>query len=64
MRADLPDKRDPDFDVYHGRIGEIIEVLYDDASTETGDKRDSLLYRVEFDNGAIAEFRWRDLRSP
>lgn len=64
VRADLPDHTDPDHDVYHGRTGEIIEMLTDDAGTETGDERDSVLYRVEFENGEIADFRWRDLRPP
>jgi hypothetical protein len=34
----------------------------DDAPTETGDERDALLYRVEFDDEEVAEFRWQGLR--
>ena len=62
VRADLPDETDPDHELYHGRRGEIIEVLHDDAGKATGDERDSTLYRVEFEDGEVADFRWRDLR--
>ena len=62
VRIDIPDTSDPDFDRYHGRTGEIIEVLEDSAGMETGDERDSTIYRVEFGDGERADFRWRDLR--
>lgn len=64
IRADLPDETDPDYARYHGRRGEIIEVLHDDAGKAAGDERDSTLYRVEFEDGEVADFRWRDLRPP
>ena len=62
VRADLPDETDPDHELYHDRVGEIVEVLQDDANMETGDSRDGTIYRVQFENGEIADFRWRDLR--
>ncbi|GAB7095246.1 hypothetical protein JCM30237_23990 [Halolamina litorea] len=62
VRIDIPDKTDPDHERYHGRQGTIIEVLQDDAGESTGDERDSILYRVELDDGRVADFRWRDLR--
>ena len=62
VRADLPDETDPDHERYHGRYGEIVDVIHDDAGLETGDSRDSTLYRVEFENEEIVDFRWRDLR--
>lgn len=62
VRADLPDVTDPDHELYHGRTGVVIEVLHDDAGLETGDERDNTLYRVEFENGEKADFRWGDLR--
>jgi len=34
----------------------------DDAGLETGDERDGVIFRVRFDDGEIADFRWRDLR--
>jgi hypothetical protein len=64
VRADIPDVTDTDHELYHGRCGEIIEVVQDDAGTVTGDKRDSRIYRVEFENGEVVDFRWRDLRPP
>lgn len=62
VRADLPDETDLDHDRYHGRTGEVVELIRDDAGMETGDERDSVLYRIRFDNGEIADLRWRDLR--
>lgn len=62
VRIDIPDRSDPDFEVYHGDTGQIIEIIEDDAGLETGDTRDSYLYRVEFSDGGVGEFRWRDLR--
>lgn len=64
VRVDIPDTSDPDFDQHHGRRGEIVEVLQDDANMETGDSRDGTIYRVEFEDGETADFRWRDLRPP
>ena len=62
MRIDLPNKDDPDHERYHGRNGEVIELLRDDAGRETGDERDAVLYRVRLEDGEMADFRWRDLR--
>lgn len=62
VRIDIPDMDDPDFDRYHGRTGEIVEVIEDEAGEHTGDKRDSYLFEVEFENGDSDHFRWRDLR--
>lgn len=62
VRIDIPDTSDPDFGRYHRRVGEIIDIVEDSAGKQTGDKRDSYLFRVEFDGGERAEFRWRDLR--
>ena len=62
VRIDIPDETDPDHDQYHGATGEIIGTIDDDAGIETGDERDSQLYRVELSNGSVRDFRWRDLR--
>jgi hypothetical protein len=62
VRVDIPDERDPDFEAYHGRCGEVVEVFEDDAGDETGDERDEVLYRVRLDDGEQMDFRWRDLR--
>jgi len=64
VRIDLPDETDPDHDRFHGKHGTVIEVVSDDAQALTGDKRDSELYRVEFEDGTTTDFRWRDLRPP
>lgn len=64
VRIDIPDVSDPDHEQYHGRHGTVIAVIEDDAPAETGDERDAHIYRVEFDDCATADFRWRDLRPP
>lgn len=62
VRVDIPDETDPDFARYHGRTGVVVAKTGDDASEYTGDERDSILYRVEFPDGEVKDFRWRDLR--
>lgn len=64
VRIDIPNQDDPDFERFHGEQGVVVDVLDDAAGSETGDTRDSQLYRVELDTGAMMDFRWRDLRSP
>jgi hypothetical protein len=62
VKIDIPDQTDPDYDSFHGSIGEVVEVIHDDAGQYTGDWRDSALYRVEFEGEQKADFRWRDIR--
>jgi len=62
VQVDIPDKADPDFERYHRHCGIIVATVEDDASELTGDDRDDVLYRVEFDDGEQQDFRWRDLR--
>ena len=64
VRIDLPDVTDPDHERYHGQKGEVVCVLEDDVGLETGDERDNILYRVEFNGSEKKDFRWRDLRPP
>lgn len=62
VRIDIPDETDLDHDRLHGRRGEIVAVLEDDAGSVTGDERDDVLYRVQLDDGTEEHLRWRDLR--
>lgn len=62
VRIDIPDKSDPDHERYHDAFGTVVDVLEDDAGLETGDVRDSALFRVELDRGIHVDVRWRDLR--
>jgi ribosomal protein L21E len=64
VRIDIPDETDPDYNRLHGRYGEIIAILEDDAGAVTGDDRDAVLYRVQLDDGTKTDVRWRDLRPP
>lgn len=63
VRIDIPDKRDPDQTVYHGKHGTVVNVLADEADMMTGDDRDAFIYQVQLETGEQADFRWRDLRS-
>lgn len=63
VRIDIPDESDPDHERLHGEVGEIVQVLEDDAGTETGDARDSTLYRVALaGQEPTVDVRWRDVR--
>jgi hypothetical protein len=62
VRVDIPDEMDPDYTRLHGRHGEIIAILEDDAGTVTGDTRDGVLYRILLEDGTKTDVRWRDLR--
>ena len=62
VQIDIPDPADPDFDQYHGRVGEVVEVLEDDAGEQAGGERDAYLFSVEFSDGDQGQFRWCDLR--
>ena len=64
VRVDIPDETDPDHQEFHGEHGQVVAVLSDDADSVTADERDAQLYRVVFDSGETADFRWRDLRPP
>lgn len=64
VRIDIPDETDPDYDRLHGRHGEIVAILEDDAGAVTGDDRDAVLYRVRLSDGSETDVRWRDLRPP
>ena len=62
VRVDIPNKDDPDFDQFHSRRGTVVDVIEDDGGKVSGDGRDSVLYRVEFEDDTTQDFRWRDLR--
>lgn len=62
-RIDIPDETDPDHR-YHGRNGEIIAIIPDNASSVTGAEQDDGIYRVELGTGETVDVRSRDLRPP
>lgn len=63
VRIDIPDQTDPDHR-YHGKNGEVVTIIPDDAGDETGDPQDSGVYRVDLDTGDTIDVRARDLRPP
>jgi hypothetical protein len=63
VRIDIPDETDPDH-YLHGKHGKVIEILEDDAGTETGDDTDDIIYRVEIEEETVRDFRQHDLRPP
>jgi ribosomal protein L21E len=64
VRIDIPDETDPDHKRYHGKHGQVVDVLEDEAGTLTGDERDSTIYRVEFSNGEELDLRYKSIRPP
>lgn len=64
VRIDIPDHSDLDHKRFHGKHGEIIEIIKDDASNITKRNRDNTLYRVELDSDDVMDFREQDLRPP
>jgi ribosomal protein L21E len=64
VRIDIPDETDPDYELYHGLHGKIVETLSDDVAEITGESRDGLLYRVKLESDETIDVRWRDLRPP
>lgn len=62
VQIDIPDKDDPDHSRLHRKTGMIVEIFEDEAGRETGDPRDSYLFRVETSEDNIENLRWRDLR--
>lgn len=48
----------------HGKHGTVVDVLIDDAGRETGDPRDSHLYRVRLESGETLDVQSRDVRPP
>lgn len=63
MRVDIHDETDLDHHL-HGKQGVIVSTITDDAGSETGNPRDSRLYRVRFPDGEERDLRWHDLRPP
>lgn len=64
VRVDIPDTSDPDHEAFHGKHGVVTGIIEDAAGEVTEDERDSVLYRVQLDDGVEMDFRWRDLRPP
>ena len=64
VRIDIPDETDPDHDRYHGEHGRITDILEDEADMLTGDKQDSIIYRIQFSNGEELDIRHQAIRPP
>jgi hypothetical protein len=63
VRIDIPDRDDPDFARLHRRKGTVEGMFEDDAGLESGDVRDSDIYRISLDDSEeTIDVRWRDLR--
>lgn len=52
------DTVDPD-NVFHGETGEIIDIMFDDAGSVTGDAKDNFMYTVRLSDGTIPDIHFR-----
>lgn len=64
VRVDIPDETHPDHRKFHGRHGKIIAILSSGEDCETGYDRRGYEFRVVFDEGGYADFKWVFLRPP
>ena len=64
VRIDVPDETDPYHEQYHGKHGQIADILEDEAGSLTGDEQDSLIYQLQLDNGDNIDIRHRAIRPP
>ena len=62
VQVDIGESADPAFDAYHGRIGEITEILARDDGETAGGDRDVAPVVVAFANGGRVQLQWSDLR--
>jgi len=62
VRIDIPDESDPDHNQHHGKHGQVVEILEDEAGTLTDDERDSIIYRIQFSDGEELDFRHQSIR--
>ncbi len=62
VRIDIPDKTDPDFEEYHGRSGQVVNIFRDNLRMATERSSDGFLYTIRFDDGTTQSFREKDLR--
>lgn len=60
VRANILDETEPD----HGVHGTVVGGLEDDTGRTTGDERDSLPFRMEFEDGRVEDSCWHVLRPP
>lgn len=63
VRIDIPDENDIDH-AYHGRHGDVIDILTDDLHRLTGNPQDKYLYTIQFSDNTTLDCRQRDLRPP
>ena len=64
VRIDIPDETDPDHEQYHSEHGQISDILEDEAGSFTGEEQDSIIYRIQLDNGDNIDVRHRAIRPP
>jgi len=62
VQVDIGESTDPPFDAYHGRIGEITEILARDSGESASEDHDAAPVVVAFANGGRVQLQWSDLR--
>jgi len=61
VQVDIGESTDPPFDAYHGRIGEITEILARESDEPASGDHDADPVGVAFANGGRVQLQWSDL---
>jgi len=64
VRIDIPDETDPNHDQYHGEHGTIVDLLEDDDDTLSGERHESIIYRIQLNGGEKIDVRQHVVRPP
>lgn len=64
VRIDIPDATNRNHDQYHGKHGQIVEILKDESDTLTVDQRDSIIYQIQLSDGEKIDVRHHAIRPP
>jgi len=44
---------------WHGKIGEVIDIAFDDAASVTNDPKDNFMFKIKLDDKTVPEIHFR-----